>query len=148
MVLSEEEFHNTIVCKFPYNNENKWKQVIDQALTISNNAVFLVAYELVYLPTSKKKYAKEAKRILHYLAQKFDHPLKEKVFRVGEMMLEEKELPVNDAIKIMREIAKYPPLAAALSIIYFSCNDIDGDADELYNQIILDWNRKTGQKEI
>ncbi len=39
----------------------------------------------------------------------------------------------------MNEIEKFPGQFAALSLIYFSCDDIEGKVDELNTEILSSW---------
>ncbi len=43
----------------------------------------------------------------------------------------------------MCEMEKYKGHLAALGIVYFSCDDIEGEADEVYNRISSKWATNT-----
>jgi hypothetical protein len=49
------------------------------------------------------------------------------------------DISVQKAIKYLNEISKFKGNYNALSIVYFSCDDTDGQVDDVYNQIIKMW---------
>jgi hypothetical protein len=56
-------------------------------------------------------------------------------------MIERKWLPVPEVLTRMDSVSGYPGLLAALSILYFSCDDIDGRADARLNEIRAAWEK-------
>ncbi|MGI0118260.1 hypothetical protein [Zooshikella sp. RANM57] len=54
-------------------------------------------------------------------------------------ILSGKEIEVERVIELMEEFKKHNGQYCALSIVYFSCNDTEGKADEKYNQVIEQW---------
>ena len=67
------------------------------------------------------------------------HPLAEPVLGVAERMIRGEELSVREAMALMNHIADHGDSYNALAIAYFSCNDQSGEADDLYDAILLRW---------
>ena len=69
----------------------------------------------------------------------YEHPVKEFVIEAGMAIINGIDFPVRKAIEHLKLISEHPNNYCALSIVYFSCNDVDGRVDEIYNQIINKW---------
>lgn len=139
----EEEFCNRIDCNFPYLNIEQCEKLVDEAISISDNAVFTVKEELARIPyTDRSKISQyDLKYLLGTVSSKFNHPLLKEIISVAEMLIEEKEITINEATELMNKIAAYKGLWGALSIAYSSSDDQVGVLDERYDSIRDEWNK-------
>jgi hypothetical protein len=142
-MTTEEEniFIDKIDCNFPYHDRQECIKLIDTAATFSTNAMFAVIAEICRVPHSEKENV-TTEFLLDLLSQtksKFNHPLKEIVLDTADKMIQGTELKVDNAIAKMKIIKKYPGQLAALSILYFSCDDKDGKLEPVWKDIMNDW---------
>ncbi len=54
-------------------------------------------------------------------------------------MLEGEELSVKRVLELMQYLKYEKDMYNALNILYFSCDDVGGEVEEMYNQIIDQW---------
>ena len=135
--MTEQEFIESIDFSFPYEDKEKAINLIAQGRTISANASFMVLHEIVRAPS---EVALETKECLYdYWCNGFSHELLEPVKEAASALLASKVIPVSRAIELMREIEKHTDQYCALSIVYFSCDDAQGQADQKFNQVIEQW---------
>jgi hypothetical protein len=78
--------------------------------------------------------------LLAITANQLNHPLKELIVDTADKMIRSQELTVEDVILKMQIVQKYPGQFAALSILYFSCDDKDGKMEPIWKNIISEWN--------
>lgn len=138
----EIQFIEKIRCNFPYQNIEGCNKLIDEAKMISPNSVFTVIEELARITSSERTKITELelKNLLHKTTIDFKHPLLNSVIKTAHLLIESKEQSVNEALIMMEEISSHPQEWAALSLIYFSCDDIDGIVDEKFHSIREEWN--------
>lgn len=141
----ESKFIDKIDCKLPYYDLKACESLIDEAKSISPNAVFTVIEEIVRIPVSDRDKVSELelKNLLQKIISDFKHPLLDRILPTLDLMIQNKEQTVENTILLMNEIENYPGLWGALSLVYFSCDDIEGIADRKYDEIREKWNRKT-----
>lgn len=140
---NEIEFLDKIDCNFPYQNRQESLRLIEQASTFSANALFSVIEELCRIPESERpNVATEILLdLLSFTANKLDHPLKELIVETACKMIRRQELSVEDVILKMQTVQKYTGQFAALSILYFSCDDKDQKLEPIWENIINEWNK-------
>jgi len=140
---SEILFLDKIDCNFPYHNRQESVQLINQAETLSTNALFKVIEELCRIPKSEKANVSTSELIdlLTLTSNKLNHPLKELIIDAADKMIREQDLEVDDVIWKMEIVEKYPGQYAALSILYFSCDDKEGKLEPIWDRIISEWNK-------
>lgn len=138
---AEYNFVLKIDCAFPYNNEAAGYALVDEAFRISDEAVYSVMQELARIPHSERKglNTTHVAKLLQYLLGKFQHPLAPMLGEVTLLMIEGKELPVADAIAKMEMLLPHKGMYAALSILYDSCDDVDGKVEDLFETIVAQW---------
>jgi hypothetical protein len=138
---AEYNFVLKIDCTFPYNNEAAGYALVDEALQISDEAVYSVMNELARIPHSDRNDldTTHVAKLLQYLLGKFQHPLAPMLGEVALLMVHSKELPVADAIGKMEMLRPHKGMYAALSILYDSCDDADGKVEDLFETIVGQW---------
>tara|TARA_Y100000739_G_C20382694_1_gene361966 strand:- start:184 stop:648 length:465 start_codon:yes stop_codon:yes gene_type:complete len=141
----ETQFIDKIDSKFPYSDVKLSKSLIEEAKSISPNAVFTIIEEIARISVSDRKKVSESqlKILLNQTTSNFEHPLLGHVLPTVVLMIENKEQTVDNAIILMNEIENYPGLWGALSLVYFSCDDVNGIADQKFDEIREKWNKKT-----
>lgn len=139
----ETKFIDSIDCRFPYQDKVECLRLIDEATEVSVNAIFSVTEEICRIPVSEKDKVGMGYLLdlLTYTRDKFDHPIKEIVFDTADKMIRGQELTVDEAIGRMETVKKYRGQFAAMSILYFSCDDIDGRLEPLWNNIMTEWKK-------
>jgi hypothetical protein len=139
----ETKFIDSIDCRFPYQDKVECLRLIDEATEVSVNAIFSVTEEICRIPVSEKDKVEIGYLLdlLTYTRDKFDHPIKEIVFDTADKMIRGQELTVDEAIGRMETVKKYRGQFAAMSILYFSCDDIDGRLEPLWNNIMTEWKK-------
>ena len=138
--MTEKEFINQIDCNFPYSDKEQWKSIILESINISSNASFMILHEVCRVPRSESVSTSTKKELISYLLDHFSHPILPILNPVIENYLNQIDTPVDETLKIMKEIALFPDQYIALSLPYMSCDDTDDLADDLYNQITKQWN--------
>ena len=139
----ELKFIDKIDCNFPYSSKDDCLQLINEAATLSTNAMFSVIEEICRIPLSEKDKVTNdfLFDLLDETKDKFNHPLKEMIFEAAARMIKGYDFTVDKAISKMQIIKKNKGQFAALSIIYFSCNDEENKLDEAWNDIIFEWQK-------
>ncbi len=140
---NEIQFLDKIDCNFPYQDRQENLRLIERASTLSTNALFSIIEELCRIPESERpNVSTEALLdLLALTANKINHPLKGLIVETADKMILRQELTVDDVILKMQTVQNYPGQFAALSILYFSCDDKDGKLEPIWDNIINEWNK-------
>lgn len=141
----EHDFIDRIDCNFPYHKPRQAYGVIEEALAISDLAVFTVLEELCRLPFREMRNnatRRKAWKYLNYLTARFEHPAKDTLANVAKRMLKREPLSVNEAMQKIKELKPYK-LFPALSILQDACDDIDGKVELLCDAIYAEWYEKS-----
>lgn len=141
--ILESEFVAKIDCNFPYESTESSIDLINEAIKISDNAVFSVIEELARIPLSdrSKISRNRLKTLLESINSKFEHPIKDKIIRVAHLIIDEKTQSVEEAMTLMEEVGKYNRLWGALSIVYDSADDKYGLLDSKFDLIRNKWSK-------
>lgn len=140
---NEIQFLDKIDCNFPYLDRQESLRLIEQASTLSTNALFSIIEELCRIPKSERPNV-SIETLLYLLtltANKVKHPIKGIIIETAGKMIRREELTVDDVILKMQTVQNYPGQFAALSILYFSCDDIDEKLEPIWDNIINEWNK-------
>ena len=139
--MIEKDFLELIDCNFPYNDTEKWLRLIDLSLSISNNCIFNIIYELINIPYGLKRLAlkKNITMYLDYIDKNFSHELKETILTLAKEVLKWKKVEISDVLERMDVVKKYNWENWALNILYMSWNDKDWKLEKKYNWIIKYW---------
>lgn len=138
--MTEEEFVRQIDCQFPYQDERAGLALVEEASKVSPNACFMIGEELCRPPHDAAPDVDSRLRVLARLRQAFDHPLREPVLEVVELRIRGGDLPVRDALTLLRRIGAYPGQYCAMNIVYFACDqDSSGELDEECDEIRECW---------
>jgi hypothetical protein len=137
--MTEEQFIASVDCCFPYGDLAAGRALIDQACGISPNAAFMIAHELARPPRSAAAPKGARGELLAYLASRLVHPLAPLVIAFAERLLDGSYVPVAEAARVMLEIKSFPGQYCALGLAYMACDDVDGEADGLYEDILREW---------
>jgi uncharacterized protein with ATP-grasp and redox domains len=138
--MDEVTFITTIDCQFPYADEQAWQSIAIQGATISDNAAFAVLHEICCAPIGEASAALQHKMLEFWVTQ-YSHPISPIVVEAGKAIIDQTDLPLETVLKYMDQIAPYYGLYNALAIVYFACDDITGEADKKYNEILGKWQK-------
>jgi hypothetical protein len=144
--MTEEEFINSIDCKFPYYDKSAWTKIVEQGCKLSSNSAFAVLHEICRPPFGEQITPAQLMEIANYWQQHFTHPLVPIVFNAACKMIKDQELPVEDVIEAMKKIAIHQNEYCALAILYFSCNDAEGKLEEVCETITSNWSSHSQQR--
>ena len=138
--MTEKEFCDLIDCRFPYQEPDQWKSLIDLAQRISTNAMFGALEEICRPPKGASVLQAQQHEMLSYWRARIEHPLTDIVTYCAQSMIDGKAVPVSKAIQVMTLISSLVGQYGALNIAYFSCDDVHGEMEPHYQAIIADWN--------
>ena len=138
----EIDFHSKLNENFPFHDKQKFQELIEEAALISDNSLFIIIEKLIdaHDKDNSSKTANTLIELLELVGKSINHPLKELVLKTAYRMIVEVELSDDEAINGMRIVSKYPGQWAALSILYFSCIDVFGEVEYVWNEIVAQWN--------
>lgn len=137
--MDYDEFYYSIDCKFPYHDEDKWKQIVEQSHVIGGDAPFLVLFEICMLPASEKLEEKKHLEMYEYWKASFDSPIQNIVEPACLALILKKELTDLQAIEIMEKLSIYPKCFNALKVALFSCPDEQELVDSKYEAVLHSW---------
>lgn len=140
---NEIQFLDKIDCNFPYQDKQESLQLIEQASSLSTNALFSIVEELCRISESERPNVSTETLLdlLTLTANKINHPLERIIVETADKMIRKEELTVEDVLLKMQTVQKYPGQFAALSILYFSCDDKDEKLESTWDNIISEWNK-------
>lgn len=140
---NEIQFLDKIDCNFPYTDRQESERLVEQAATLSTNALFSVVEELCRIPESDRSSVSNETLLdlLTLTASKLNHPLKNIIIDTADKMIRRQELTVDEAMLRMKTVQQYPGQFAALSILYFSCDDKEERLDPIWDSIRVQWNK-------
>lgn len=140
----EKEFMNEIDCIFPYSDKTKCLQLIDKAVSISPASVYAIVYELAYLPNNENREALASTllELLDVIDCKFEHPLKAMVFEVVRVLIHGQHISAEESNSKMLELKDCEDAGIPFNIIYFACDDVNGDTEAVYNEVVEYWKLK------
>jgi hypothetical protein len=137
---AEITFMNEIDARFPYDNPEQCKALIDRGIAISPNAAFGALHEICRPPHGFQNRADRLMPLLDYWRSNFDHPAADMLKEVAASMILGHDLPVEDVMTRMEFLTKYTGLYAALAILYFACDDVEGRLEPIVAAIREPWN--------
>ncbi|MCB9433677.1 MAG: hypothetical protein H6668_17025 [Ardenticatenaceae bacterium] len=137
--MDEEAFLNSIDCCFPYEDEHKWRKLILQGKSISDNASFGVLYEIARKPLGSKVNEHQQLEMVTCWQAENEHPLVECIIEAAMAIIVNEPLPIAMILGYMDKVQDYRNQYGALSILYFACDDVDGLADEKWQNIVSSW---------
>ena len=112
---------------------------MDQANAISVNAMFLVLHELCRPGRNTEVTENTLLRLIELWNERVDHPLAEAVVPVARLMAGGSMQSVDAALELMARIAPFEGQYSALSIAYFSCDDVHEVLEAPDKKIRSDW---------
>ncbi|MCK0143955.1 hypothetical protein [Aliiroseovarius sp. F20344] len=137
--MTEADFAGLIDCRFPYNDHDVSIALMDHANAISSNAAFMVLEEIAR-PVVSAEVSKETRlELIQEWRERTNHPLVSSMAKVARAMVHDKLCSVEDALIQMDQISCFEGNFAALNIVYFSCDDVDGSVDQANRKIRSEW---------
>lgn len=138
--LKELEFINKIEDNFPFQNYLHCLKLIDEALLISPNSVFAVIDEIAKMAGGDSVSEETLINLLKHIDKKFEHPLRKLLLETTQSIILQEEITIKETIANMELVRKHPRQYAALSTLYFSTPDKDGQLEKIWNSITDEWN--------
>lgn len=139
--LKELEFINKIEDSFPFENYLHCIKLIDEAVSISSNSVFAIIDEIAKMAGSDSVSDETLVNLLKHIDKKFEHPLRKLLLETAQNIIFGEKVSIKVAIANMEKVRKYPKQYAALSTLYFSVPDKDGQLEKVWNSITDEWNK-------
>lgn len=143
--MTEREFIESIDCCFPYSDGEAAPRLIEVACAMSANAAFMVVYELACPPRHERVTRDVLQALLAQVEARLNHPLKAVVLPIARTRIDGNEITVGDAVVAMRKIAAYVDQYNALAIACMSCDDRDGEAERVYEEVVRSWKASSGR---
>lgn len=137
--MNEKDFVDSIDCCFPYEDEEKWRELILQAKDISANAAFCLLYEIAMKPQSSHVSAKRQLEIVEVWAAENLHPLAEQAIVAAKAIISGVSSPVPQVLEWMDSVQPFKDSFCALAIFYSACDDVDGSVDKKWHSIVNSW---------
>ncbi len=116
--MNEAEYDEKIDACFPYDDEEAWKAVIDEGISISDNAAYIALHEICGAPPEIPQ--ADLARMVEYWASRYDHPTKPIMLIAAQAVLRGGALPEQDVLKYLDEVALYPGLYATAAILWWA----------------------------
>ena len=138
--LKELEFIDKIEDNFPFENYVESVKLIDEAIKISPNSVFAVIEEICKAADEEGLPEDALINLLKNIDKKFDHPLRKLILETAQNVILQEEISLAETMANMELVRPHPQQYAALSIIYFSVDDVDGKLETVWNSITTEWN--------
>ncbi|MDP1800743.1 MAG: hypothetical protein Q8L81_05295 [Bacteroidota bacterium] len=138
--LKELEFIDKIEDNFPIENYLHCIKIIDEAITISPNSVFAVIEEICKNAATDVVHEETLINLLKHIDKKFEHPLRKLILETAQNVILEEEMSMNETIANMEKVREHTGQYSALSVIYFSIEDVDGKLEKIWDSITTEWN--------
>ncbi|MBA2613980.1 MAG: hypothetical protein H0U95_18600 [Bacteroidetes bacterium] len=138
--LKELEFIDKIEDNFPVENYLHCIKLIDEAIMISPNSVFAVVEEICKKAAEDVVHEETLVNLLKHIDKKFEHPLRKMILEIAQDIIFEDEISFETAAANMESVRQYKNQYAALNILFFSTEDVDGKLEKLWDNITTEWN--------
>lgn len=126
---TEQEFLEAIDCRFPFSDRDLAAQLIQEGCRLSPNAGFTLVDEIVRPARGISAPVALRRDLLNAVFNQLRHPLVPIIKPLAERLVAGQAATVEDALAIMRQVAEHPGQYAALSVAYFSADDVAGVLD-------------------
>ncbi|MBA3680220.1 MAG: hypothetical protein H0W73_03395 [Bacteroidetes bacterium] len=139
--LKELEFIDKIEDSFPFENYLHSLKLIDEAISISPNSVFAVIDEIAKIAGGDAVSEETLINLLKHIDKKFEHPLRKLLLETTQSIILQEEITIEETIANMELVRKHSKQYAALSTLYFSTPDKEGQLEKVWNSITDEWNK-------
>jgi hypothetical protein len=112
----EMEYIERIDASFPYDDEKAWKAIIDEGIRLSGNAAYMAL--LATCSSSAATSGNELERLIRYWSSRYDHPTKPAVLKAARALIGGSDMPEDECLRYLSEIAAYPGLYNAVGIVW------------------------------
>jgi hypothetical protein len=137
--VTEQAFIDSIDCQFPYTNRGIGRRLVLEACELSPNAAFAVLDELARPGVGADAPVDIREELISLLEQTLKHPLAPILVPVARRLVAGGELSVPEALTCMSAVRSHRGQYAALSLAYMSCDDVAGEADDAFKEIVDSW---------
>jgi hypothetical protein len=110
------EYIERIDASFPHDDEKAWKATIDEGIRLSDNAAYMAL--LAICSSSCETSRDESDRMIQYWSSHYDHPTKPVVLKAARARIGRSEMPEDECLRYLSEIAAYPGLYNAVGIVW------------------------------
>ena|ERR1039457_3359533 len=137
--MTENEFIKSIDCQFPYQDREASRNLVLTACELSANAAFAVLDEIAQPGKGCPVPIEIRQENISLLEAYLNHPLVPILLPVARRMVLDEDLTVLEAVECMNAIRSYPGQYSALELALMSCDDCNGVANQVYEQIRELW---------
>jgi hypothetical protein len=141
LIVTEQAFIDSIDCQFPYTDRDAGRRLVLKACDLSANAAFAVLDELARPGAGADAPVEIREELISLLAHRLEHPLVPILVPVARRLVAGCELSVSEALACMGAIRFHSGQYAALSLAYMSCDDVAGEADGVYKEVVKSWQK-------
>ena len=128
--MTEQEFADSFHAKFPYRDKEAAAALIHQGWAISPNAAFCVLHEICRPPLGAESDIDLQNELLDCWLVSGDHPLKPSIVACAIALINDRPLPWQAIVELMKKIDRFPDEYAALAVAYSAsdCESTEGNA--------------------
>lgn len=139
--MTENDFFDSIDCKFPYDDMNKSIELFKIASNISDNAVYWLLLESVDIPYNLRNSVDKLKikNFLNHVLENYNHKLLKDIIEVSINVIDDIKNDEIHILNLMEELKEFDWLYCALNILYLSLDDKYWILEEKYNEIRNIW---------
>jgi len=140
--MTESEFINSIYCNFPYHENKEIINLINEANTISDNAIFMVAHEIARVPNGIKLSYRRKWNLMNLFGihSRPKSKIKKIVHEASIAILNEQSQNLTKVLTDFEIIKQHKGQYNALNIIYFSHWINYNKLETAYSNIEQAWN--------
>ncbi len=133
-MLSEQVFLETIDCNFPYNEREQSIAIINEAFWISENAVFSVMYELLFVPYGVSVTKDTVTEYIQYIKMKDISFSKrfEDFFHIFLVFLESGFIPEVIVVPLLKRVKEFNNLYVLIAILVLLINEPTDTIYDIY----------------
>jgi hypothetical protein len=113
--MNEVEYIKRIDASFPHDDDEAWKAVIDEGISISDNAAYMALHAICSESPAIPR--DEVDRMIQYWSSRYDHPTKPVVLNAAKAVICGADIPEDEILRYLDEIASYPGLYNAVGIV-------------------------------
>jgi hypothetical protein len=137
--MDEQTFCDAIDSAFPLDNRERALRLANSACDISSNAAFFVVDQVARPPAGAPARFDIQLKVLEEIRGRLNHPLAEVVLPIAEALVTGDRITVEQAERALREVGEWPGEHAALGLVYFAADDVDGTLAQRYNRVRAQW---------
>jgi hypothetical protein len=137
--MTETDFIAAFESDFPFDDVERARSLIQQAVGCSSNAAFYIALKLVRPPQERRVAVTRRVELLSILRAQLKHPLASLVLGIAERIIYGQRLHPDEVCRHIYDVAAFAGEYAALNIVYLSSEEANEIVNTMYDMTISGW---------